>query len=58
MHKNHIIHRDLKPANFFLTKSQIVKIGDFGLSKSLFNLVTTDTMIGTHHYMAPEIRIG
>ena len=37
MHKNEVIHRDLKPANFFLTKSKIVKIGDFGIATFISN---------------------
>lgn len=28
-----IIHRDLKGANIFLTKNNVCKIGDFGISK-------------------------
>lgn len=56
MHHQHILHRDLKTQNIFLTKSLIVKLGDFGISKILTN--TTDcakTMIGTPYYMSPEL---
>ena len=37
LHSNGIIHRDLKPANIFIDKLSgkfdIIKIGDFGISK-------------------------
>lgn len=37
IHGKKIIHRDLKPQNIFLTglKGDVVKIGDFGISKLL-----------------------
>lgn len=35
MHSKNILHRDLKTQNIFLTKDNIVKIGDFGISKEL-----------------------
>ena len=31
IHQNKIIHRDLKPSNIFLTKNNIIKIGNFGI---------------------------
>ena len=33
MHDNNVLHRDLKTANIFLTKENMVKVGDFGISK-------------------------
>jgi NIMA (never in mitosis gene a)-related kinase len=33
IHEKHIVHRDLKTQNIFLTKYEIIKIGDFGISK-------------------------
>mmetsp|Transcript_9261 Transcript_9261/g.20476 ORF Transcript_9261/g.20476 Transcript_9261/m.20476 type:complete len:409 (+) Transcript_9261:348-1574(+) len=59
----HICHRDLKPKNFlFLTndeKSEI-KIIDFGLSRheSMDTGGVMRTMVGTPHYVAPEVLRG
>jgi serine/threonine protein kinase len=35
IHQNNIVHRDLKPENIFLTSNDVIKIGDFGLSKQV-----------------------
>lgn len=59
LHDRKILHRDLKPQNIFLSKGNIVKLGDFGISKSLEH--TEDlakTMIGTPAYYSPEICVG
>ena len=39
LHSLNIIHRDLKPANVLINQGSIVKICDFGLSRSLEGLV-------------------
>ncbi|XP_067853818.1 serine/threonine-protein kinase Nek11 [Heptranchias perlo] len=55
MHERRILHRDLKSNNIFL-KNNIVKIGDFGVSRLLMgscDLATTFT--GTPYYMSPEV---
>ncbi len=59
LHEHGIVHRDLKPGNVFLENS-IVKVGDYGLSKSIgAGLHRGHTeRIGTCQYMAPEIASG
>ena len=56
MHDRSILHRDLKTQNIFLTKNEIVKVGDLGIARVLDS--ETDlakTVIGTPFYMSPEI---
>merc|ERR550519_19468 len=56
IHKKNILHRDLKTQNIFLTTQNIIKIGDFGISKALSHtLDLATTAIGTPHYLSPEI---
>ncbi len=59
LHDHGIVHRDLKPANLFLEEG-VVKIGDYGLSKSIAtsNDAALTENVGTCHYMAPEISRG
>ncbi len=61
LHNNGIIHRDLKPGNiFFDADEQVIKIGDYGLSKfmSCSRRSGQTESVGTFHYMAPEIGKG
>ena len=59
IHSKHIIHRDIKPHNIFLTKKGSVKLGDFGVSKTLNNtLEKAKTFVGTAYYLPPEIING
>jgi len=56
-HSKGFIHRDIKPSNIILNNEGVVKIMDFGISKSVTegrNLTKTGTKIGTILYMSPE----
>ena len=59
-HSMGIVHRDLKPQNIMVTDSGVVKIGDFGIAsiQSLSQVTQTDTIMGSLHYLAPEIARG
>lgn len=54
-----IVHRDLKTANIFMNVDKVLKIGDFGISKSLDKtLMAATTMVGTPYYLSPEMVEG
>ena len=63
IHSSEIIHRDLKPSNIFIDSECHIKVGDFGLARSVANTkegsspVLTD-YVATRWYRAPEILLG
>ncbi len=59
-HKCGIIHRDLKPQNILVTNGGIAKIADFGIAsvQTVTNVTKSDTIMGSLHYLAPEIARG
>jgi len=56
LHKKKIIYRDVKPENVMVNTKGYIKIIDFGTVKEIED--RTSTIIGTSHYMAPEITKG
>ncbi|NXR76963.1 NEK4 kinase, partial [Pycnonotus jocosus] len=56
LHEKHILHRDLKTQNIFLTRTNIIKVGDLGIARVLENQYDMAcTLIGTPYYMSPEL---
>jgi serine/threonine protein kinase len=55
IHGIDIIHRDLHSGNIFFSKSGIIRIGDFGISKSATESMDNKENYGIIPYMAPEI---
>ena len=59
IHSKNILHRDIKPENIFICKDNVVKLGDFGISKELSASINfTTTGLGTPYYISPEICKG
>ncbi len=57
LHDHGVVHRDLKPANIFVENGTL-KVGDYGLCKSIHSNQRQTRTVGTVHYMAPEISTG
>ena len=56
LQKKYIVHRDIKPSNIMIDSNGYLKMIDFGTAKILTDY--TSTIIGTPHYIAPEILQG
>ena len=56
LHERKIVYRDLKPENVMVDEMGYPKLIDFGTAKLLEG--RTFTIVGTPHYMAPEVVLG
>lgn len=59
LHSKNILHRDIKGGNVLVNDEGVVKLADFGASKSMECLeedrLENMTMCGTPYFMAPEV---
>mmetsp|Transcript_43735 Transcript_43735/g.103299 ORF Transcript_43735/g.103299 Transcript_43735/m.103299 type:complete len:457 (+) Transcript_43735:53-1423(+) len=58
LHSEHIVHGDVKPQNVFVDRSGNVKLGNFGCSAVLSKGKLRSGIVGTLHFMAPEMLLG
>eukprot|EP01006_Ploeotia_vitrea_P060291 TRINITY_DN75635_c0_g1_i1.p1 TRINITY_DN75635_c0_g1~~TRINITY_DN75635_c0_g1_i1.p1 ORF type:complete len:378 (-),score=39.77 TRINITY_DN75635_c0_g1_i1:35-1168(-) len=59
IHNHNLMHRDIKPSNLLLSKTGLLKIGDFGLARVWLNDGRQLTHeVTTKWYRAPELLFG
>lgn len=56
LHRKSIAHRDIKPSNIMIDVNGYLKLIDFGTAKKITDF--TYTIIGTPHYIPPEVLLG
>ncbi|MDQ3537765.1 MAG: PASTA domain-containing protein [Actinomycetota bacterium] len=59
-HASGVVHRDIKPENILIAAGGTPKVADFGIARAAAatSHTTVGTLIGSVHYMAPEIVDG
>jgi serine/threonine protein kinase len=59
-HAAGLVHRDIKPQNVLVRRDGVVKLGDFGIARTMqaTQLTQVGTVLGTAAYLAPEQASG
>jgi serine/threonine protein kinase len=59
-HAQGVLHRDVKPENLLVDQTGRLLVADFGLAaaQGLERMTRTGALVGTPHYMAPELITG
>lgn len=58
-HNHDVIHRDIKPENLLVnTKTNVLKLCDFGFARNLGEGVNLTDYVATRWYRAPELLLG
>jgi hypothetical protein len=58
LHAAGVVHRDFKPDNLLRMDDGRLVLSDFGLATDAANAPGATVMVGTPHYMAPEVLAG
>ena len=58
LHAAGVVHRDFKPDNLLRMEDGRLVLSDFGLATDSANAPGVTVLIGTPHYMAPEVLAG
>jgi len=55
-HRNGVVHRDVKPGNLLVSKTDVVKLADFGIARATdqSSITQVGSVLGTAAYLAPE----
>lgn len=56
LHEKFLIHRDIKPNNILVSQNGIIKIADFGLTRTIGGNMTSQAI--TRWYRPPELLLG